>query len=135
MPTTFGDIKFPSDGSGRIVFWGNPPEHIELSDLIWNYGGGEVGSGAFTICFPSQYADQWAPNGESVWNGLPIRALTAEEEKNLIRKAPRLFSDENRTDVTSYPGWSFEQKLYTAIAIAVLAAGVIVIGVVRGRRK
>lgn len=110
MPTTFGNIKFPSDGSGRIVFWGNPPEYIQVSDLLWNYEGGEVDSGAFTICFPSQYAEQWAPNGETSWNGLPIRALTAAEEQSLIQEAPKLFADEDRTDVSIYPGWSFDQN-------------------------
>lgn len=110
MPTTFGNIKFPSDGSGRIVFWGNPPEYIQVSDLLWNYEGGEVDSGAFTICFPSQYTEQWAPNGETAWNGLPIRALTAAEEQSLIQEAPKLFADEDRTDVSIYPGWSFDQN-------------------------
>ena len=110
MPTTFGNIKFPSDGSGRIVFWGNPPEYIQVSDLLWNYEGGEVDSGAFTICFPSQYAEQWAPNGETAWNGLPIRMLSVAEELSLIQKAPKLFSDEDRTNVTIYPGWSFDEN-------------------------
>ena len=110
MPTTFGNIKFPSDGSGRIVFWGNPPECIQVSDLLWNYEGGEVDSGAFTICFPSRYTEQWSPKGETLWNGLPIRALTTAEEQCLVQEAPKLFADEDRTDVSLYPGWSFDQN-------------------------
>ncbi|NLI53345.1 MAG: leucine-rich repeat domain-containing protein [Clostridiales bacterium] len=109
LPTTFGDIEFPADGSGRIVFWGGPPEYIEVSDLQFNYKGGEVESGPFTICYPAQYASKWAPNGETEWNGLPIRALPWSEEQKLIQCAPKLFSDEDRTDVTRYPGWSFDQ--------------------------
>jgi len=109
LPTTFGNIKFPADGSGRIVFWGNPPEYIDVSGLQFNYSGGEVESGTFTICYPAQFADVWAPNGETEWNGVPIRALSWSEEQKLIQKAPKLFSDQDRTDVTEYPGWSFDQ--------------------------
>jgi len=109
LPTTFGNIKFPADGSGRIVFWGNPPEYIDVSGLQFNYKGGEVESGTFTICYPAQFADAWAPNGETEWNGLPIRALSWPEEQKLIQKAPKLYSDQDRTDVTEDPGWSFDQ--------------------------
>jgi hypothetical protein len=109
LPTTFGNIKFPADGSGRIVFWGNPPEYIDVSGLQFNYKGGEVESGTFTICYPAKYASAWAPNGETEWNGIPIRALSWWEEQKLILKAPKLFSDEDRTDVTEDPGWSFDQ--------------------------
>lgn len=109
LPTTFGNIKFPGDGSGRIVFWGNPPEYIDVSGLQFNYKGGEVESGTFTICYPAKYASAWAPNGETEWNGIPIRVLSWWEEQKLIQKAPKLFSDEDRTDVTEYPGWSFDQ--------------------------
>lgn len=110
LPTTFAHIKFPADGSGRIVFWGNPPEYIEVSNLKFNYQGGEVQSGPFTICYPAQYSSAWAPNGESTWNGIPMRSLTRLEEQELIQIAPQLFSDEDRTDVTEYPGWSFDQN-------------------------
>jgi len=109
LPTTFGNIIFPADGSGRIVFWGNPPEYINVSHLQFNYKGGEVESGTFTICYPAQFAEVWAPNGETEWNGIPIRALSWSEEQKLIQKSPKLFSDEDRTDVTEYPGWSFDQ--------------------------
>ena len=110
LPTTFGDIKFPADGSGQLVFWGNPPEYFDLAGLQFNYKGGEVESGTFTICYPAEYADAWAPNGETEWNGLPMRALTRKEERKLIKQAPKLFSDEDRTDVTEDPGWSFDQN-------------------------
>ena len=109
LPTTFGNIIFPADGSGRIVFWGNPPEHIDVSGLQFNYKGGEVESGTFTICYPAQFAAAWAPNGETEWNGVPIRALSWSEEQKLIQKAPKLFTDTDRTDVTEDPGWSFDQ--------------------------
>ena len=110
LPTTFGNIKFPADGSGQLVFWGNPPEYFDLAGLQFNYKGGEVESGTFTICYPAEYADAWAPNGETEWNGLPMRALTRKEERKLIKQAPKLFSDEDRTDVTEDPGWSFDQN-------------------------
>ena len=110
LPTTFGNIKFPADGSGQLVFWGNPPEYFDLAGLQFNYKGGEVESGTFTICYPAEYADAWAPNGETEWNGLPMRALTRTEERKLIKQAPKLFSDEDRTDVTEDPGWSFDQN-------------------------
>ena len=84
LPTTFGNIKFPADGSGQLVFWGNPPEYFDLAGLQFNYKGGEVESGTFTICYPAEYADAWAPNGETEWNGLPMRALTRKEERKLI---------------------------------------------------
>ena len=110
LPTTLGNIKFPADGSGQLVFWGNPPEYFDLAGLQFNYKGGEVESGTFTICYPAEYADAWAPNGETEWNGLPMRALTRKEERKLIKQAPKLFSDEDRTDVTEDPGWSFDQN-------------------------
>ena len=110
LPTTLGNIKFPADGSGQLVFWGNPPEYFDLAGLQFNYKGGEVESGTFTICYPAEYADAWAPNGETEWNGLPMRALTRTEERKLIKQAPKLFSDEDRTDVTEDPGWSFDQN-------------------------
>lgn len=109
LPTTFANIKFPSDGSGRIVFWGNPPEYIDISGLQFNYKGGEVGSGTFTICYPRQYSKAWSPNSETEWNGVPIRALTWSEEQKLLQKAPKLFADEDTMDVKEYPGWSFDQ--------------------------
>lgn len=109
LPTTFGNIVFPADGSGRIVFWGDPPQYIEVSDLQFNYKGGDINSGPFTICYPAQYANTWAPNGETEWNELPIRALTKTEEQQIVQQSPKLFSDEDRTDVTQYPGWSFDQ--------------------------
>ena len=109
LPTTFANIKFPSDGSGQIVFWGNPPEYIDISGLQFNYKGGEVGSGTFTICYPAKFAKVWSPNGETEWNGVPIRALSWSEEQKLLQKAPKLFADTDRTDVTEDPGWSFDQ--------------------------
>ncbi len=109
LPTTFGSIIFPADGSGRIVFWGDPPQYIEVKNLQFNYKGGDINSGPFTICYPAQYANAWAPNGETEWNELPIRALTKTEERQIVQQAPKLFSDEDRTDVTQYPGWSFDQ--------------------------
>ena len=109
LPTTFANIIFPADGSGRIVFWGNPPEYIEVANLQFNYQGGEVNSGPFTICYPEEYSSGWAPNGETLWNGMPMRALTRLEEQELLQQAPGLFSDEDCTDVTKYPGWSFDQ--------------------------
>ena len=109
LPTTFANIKFPSDGSGRIVFWGTPPEYIDISGLQFNYRGGEVGSGTFTICYPAKFAKAWSPNGETEWNGVPIRALSWSEEQKLLQKAPKLFADTDRTDVTEDPGWSFDQ--------------------------
>ena len=108
-PTTFANIKFPADGSGRIVFWGNPPEYIDVTGLQFNYRGGEVGSGTFTICYPAKFAKAWSPNGETEWNGVPIRALSWSEEQKLLQKAPKLFADTDRTDVTEDPGWSFDQ--------------------------
>ena len=110
LPTTFANIKFPADGSGRIVFWGNPPEFIEVANLQFNYRGGEVNSGPLTICYPAEYSSVWAPNGESKWNGIPIRPLTRLEEQELVQKAPLLFSDVDRTDVAEDPGWSFDQN-------------------------
>lgn len=109
LPTTFGSIVFPADGSGHIVFWGEPPQYIEVSNLQFNYKGGDVDSGPFTICYPAQFETTWAPNGETEWNGLPIRALTKAEERRIKQQAPMLFSDEDRTDVTQYPGYSFDQ--------------------------
>jgi len=109
LPTTFANIKFPSDGSGRIVFWGNPPEYIDVTGLQFNYRGGEVGSVTFTICYPAKFAKAWSPNGETEWNGVPIRALSWSEEQKLLQKAPKLFADTDRTDVTEDPGWSFDQ--------------------------
>ena len=67
-------------------------------------------SGTFTICYPAEFADAWAPNGETEWNGVPICALSRAEEKKLIKKAPKLFADEDRTDVTEDPGWSFDSN-------------------------
>ena len=110
LPTTFANIIFPADGSGRIVFWGNPPEYIDVANLQFNYQGGEVNSGPFTICYPAEYSSAWAPKGETLWNGIPMHPLSRLEEQELLQKAPQLFSDNDRTDVAEDPGWSFDQN-------------------------
>ena len=68
-----------------------------------------MGSGSVTICYPAKFAKAWSPNGETEWNGLPIRALSWSEEQKLLQKSPKLFADTDRTDVTEDPGWSFDQ--------------------------
>ena len=113
FPTEFKSIAFPLDGSGRLVFWGEPPEHIDLSDLFEAYRqGGDNGwreqSGPYTICYPPDYAYAWAPNGEERWHSLPIRMLTAEETAELVVQSPKLFHDVNRIDHAAEPGWNYD---------------------------
>ncbi|MEZ4627876.1 MAG: hypothetical protein R2912_07265 [Eubacteriales bacterium] len=108
LPTTFGDIIFPADGSGRIVFWETHP-NTSMYPACNSTIKAARSSGTFTICYPEQFAKAWAPNGETEWNGIPIRSLSWSEEQKLIQKSPKLFSDEDRTDVTEDPGWSFDQ--------------------------
>jgi len=109
----FSSLEFPLDGSGRIVFWGAPPEHIEIKDLIYSFrASGDTGwreqGGAFTICYPREFAKDWAPNGETRWHSLPIRELTSEEEAAIKAENPKLFAVENLIDHTVDPGWTFD---------------------------
>lgn len=36
-----------------------------------------------TLLYTAEYADEWAPNGETKWNGYPIRQMNVEEAKSL----------------------------------------------------
>ena len=36
-----------------------------------------------TLLYTAEYASEWAPNGETEWNGYPIRQMSAEEAKSL----------------------------------------------------
>lgn len=112
LPKELLHLRFPLDGTGRLVFWGEPPEHICLSDLYDLYRNEESAfrsdTGPFTICYPAAYAGAWSPNGETRWHSLPIRMLTPAEEATITGLSPKLFSDADRINHAKDPGWDFD---------------------------
>ena len=40
-----------------------------------------------TLCYTAAYASEWAPNGETEWNGYPIQQISPEELEALLAEA------------------------------------------------
>ena len=65
-----------------------------------------------TLYYTAEYANQWAPNGETEWNGYPIQQLTAKEERALAAKTQRHeytpASESVTDDYEAGDGWVFD---------------------------
>lgn len=65
-----------------------------------------------TLYYTAEYANEWAPNGETKWNGYPIKQLTAKEESalrsgmNEQTSAPTAAAID--TDYEEGNGWVFD---------------------------
>ncbi len=68
----FGETEKTSDGKGFIV------HYYEESDKIIPYP---------TLYYTAAYASEWAPNGETEWNGYPIQQISQEELEALLAQA------------------------------------------------
>lgn len=103
-----------------------------------------------TLYYTAEYAAEWAPNGETEWNGYPIKQISQEVLDAILAQARGEAGEANAAEAIPMPaptvaptsteapalvssplnGW-----MIAAITIAVLAAGVIVVGVVKRGRK
>ena len=65
-----------------------------------------------TLYYTAEYANQWAPNGETERNGYPIQQLTAKEERALAAKTERHeytpASESVTDDYEAGDGWVFD---------------------------
>ena len=65
-----------------------------------------------TLYYTAEYANQWAPNGETEWNGYPIQQLTAKEERAIAAKTERHeytpASESVTDDYEAGDGWVFD---------------------------
>ncbi len=68
----FGETEKTSDGKGFIV------HYYEESDKIIPYP---------TLYYTAAYASEWAPNGETEWNGYPIQQISQEELEAILAEA------------------------------------------------
>ena len=68
----FGETERTSDGKGFIV------HYYEESDKTIPYP---------TLYYTAAYADEWAPNGETEWNGYTIQQISQEELDAILAEA------------------------------------------------
>ena len=68
----FGETERTSDGKGFIV------HYYEESDKTIPYP---------TLYYTAAYANEWAPNGETEWNGYPIQQISQEELDAILAEA------------------------------------------------
>jgi len=68
----FGETERTSDGKSFIV------HYYEESDKIIPYP---------TLYYTAAYADEWAPNGETEWNGYTIQQMSQEELDAILAEA------------------------------------------------
>jgi len=68
----FGETERTTDGKGFIV------HYYEESDKIIPYP---------TLYYTAAYADEWAPNGETEWNGYTIQQISQEELDAILAEA------------------------------------------------
>ena len=104
-----------------------------------------------TLYYTEAYAAEWAPNGETEWSGYPIQQISQAELDAVLAEArgedvpaatpvptaaalstvaPDAVDPSPAQEASLLDGW-----MIAAIAAVVLAAGVVVVGAVRSRRK
>ena len=104
-----------------------------------------------TLYYTEAYATEWAPNGDTEWNGYPIQQISQEELDAALAQArggdvpaaspgPTAAAlstvAPDAVDPAPAPGTKMlDGWMIAAIAAVVLAAGVVVVGVVRSGRK
>ena len=163
---TVEDLAFCScDNLRRIIFTKGTPAYFGET-LFGETGKTPEGKGYIsdssdhrgeiipypTLYYTEAYAAEWAPNGETEWNGYPIQqisqaeldAVLAEargEEIPFATPAPTAAALSTVAPDAVYPSPAQEASLLdgwmiVAIAAVVLAAGLVVVGAVkRGRKK
>ena len=103
-----------------------------------------------TLLYTAEYAAEWAPNGETEWNGYPIQQISQAELDAILVQARGEAGEANASESIPMPaptvapasteapalvsspldGW-----MIAAITVAVLAAGAVAVGVVKRGRK
>ena len=139
----FGETERTTDGKGFIV------HYYEQSDKIIPYP---------TLYYTAAYADEWAPNGETEWNGYAIQQISQEEldailadargeEVPLTTVAPAPTAapqpeeqqietpTPEKTEADAAPATSSETILLAAIGIAAIAVTVVLIVRVRKAKR
>lgn len=132
----FGETERTSDGKGFIV------HYYEESDKIIPYP---------TLYYTAAYADEWAPNGETEWNGYTIQQISQEELDAILAEArgetaPEVSSSTElraalqvKTKIAGVakaeiaPTMDIEGILLTVIGVAAIAVAVVL--VIRLRKK
>lgn len=140
----FGETERTSDGKGFIV------HYYEESDKAIPYP---------TLYYTAAYADEWAPNGETEWNGYTIQQISQEELDAILAEArgeelpaataepspataqtasataapepTETSPDKNEPDQAASPAI----EILLLSAIAAVAAGIAVFAWLRKRRK
>ena len=134
--TMFDEDGKTPDGKGFIV------HYYEESDKIIPYP---------TLYYTAAYADEWAPNGETEWNGYTIQQISQEELDAILAEArgEELVEASNspvpttvqqlettaseKAEMDASPATSIETILLAAIGIAAVA-GIVVLAWMRKRK-
>lgn len=102
VPKYLGDDLFEADGvspDGKYFLKKNPEPYGNIIPYP-------------TLYYTAAYADEWTPNGETEWNGYPIKQLTAKEESALRSELNQQTSAPTTADIdTDYEagiGWVFD---------------------------
>jgi len=93
----FGETERTSDGKGFIV------HYYEESDKTIPYP---------TLYYTAAYADEWAPNGETEWNGYTIQQISQEELDAILAEA----RGEKPPAINSSPTPATDQQIETPVA-------------------
>ena len=107
-----------------------------------------------TLYYTAAYASEWAPNGETEWNGYPIQQISQEELEALLAEArgeaalesvtlspaptqaPTLEpASTSQPDATSADALAVDGWIVAAAIVAVVAVGVIVFSLVRKKKN
>ena len=162
---TVEDLAFYScDNLSRIIFTKGTPAYFGET-LFGETGKTPEGKGYIsnssdhrgeiipypTLYYTEAYAAEWAPNGETEWNGYPIQQISQEELEAVLAQArgedvpaatpapttaalstvaPDAMEPSPAQEASLLDGW-----MIAAIAAVVITAGVVVFGAVRSRRK
>ncbi|MEA4915487.1 MAG: leucine-rich repeat domain-containing protein [Christensenella sp.] len=107
-----------------------------------------------TLYYTAAYAGEWAPNGETDWNGYPIQQISQEELDAILAEARGETSPESvalspaptqaptaasastpQPDATSADASAFDGWMVAAAAVAAIAVGAIMFSLVRKRKN
>ncbi|MDD4312125.1 MAG: hypothetical protein PHW41_06550, partial [Eubacteriales bacterium] len=107
-----------------------------------------------TLYYTAAYADEWAPNGETEWNGYPIQQISQEDLDAILAEARGEAAAESvalspaptqaptaapastsQPDATSADASADNSWILKTIALAVVAVGAIVVSLARKRKN
>ena len=107
-----------------------------------------------TLYYTAAYASEWAPNGETEWNGYPIQQISREELDAILAEARGEAAPESVTlspapthaptltpastsqpDATSAGSSALDGWMVVAAAVAAIAVGVSVFSLVRKKKN